>query len=46
MGRYDLVTATLHNKGYDVQADVKAGTAVYRGIDAELEELREQQLVC
>jgi len=37
LGRYDLVTATLHDKGYNVQADVVASHNVYRGIDAELE---------
>ena len=37
MGRYDLVTATLHGKGYDLHADVVSSHDVYRGIDEELE---------
>ena len=43
MGRYDLVTATLHDKGYNVKPDVVASTSVYRGIDAELASDRDRE---
>ena len=44
--RYDLVTATLHDKGYNVQADVVASHEVYRGIDAEIEAQGNEEYEC